>query len=122
MNDDLMELYHQMILEHGKRPRNFGGLEDAERSADGHNPLCGDRCRVDLDVEGYRVKRVSFSGEGCAISTASASLMTEAIKGRSVREVKEVFERFHDQTAGDVATGVATHAASSCRCSSNNRR
>lgn len=97
MNDDLVELYQQMILDHGKRPRNFGALQDAERNADGHNPLCGDRCSVhlDLDGDGDRIERITFDGQGCAISTASASLMTEAVKGRTLEETAELFERLH---------------------------
>lgn len=95
MNDDLLELYQQMILDHGKRPRNFGPLPDAEHNADGYNPLCGDRCSVHLDLDGDRIGRISFDGQGCAISTASASLMTEAVKGRTVEEAAELFERLH---------------------------
>lgn len=97
MNDELVELYQQMILDHGKRPRNFGAMPDAERNADGHNPLCGDRCSVhlDLDDDGDRIERITFDGQGCAISTASASLMTEAVKGRTVKEAADLFERLH---------------------------
>jgi nitrogen fixation NifU-like protein len=96
MNEELMELYQQMILDHGKRPRNFGDRPDAERSADGHNPLCGDRCRVHLDLDGDRIEQVGFSGEGCAISTASASLMTEAVNGMTLDEARDLFERLHE--------------------------
>jgi nitrogen fixation NifU-like protein len=95
MNDDLTELYQQMILDHGKRPRNFGEIEGADRSAEGHNPLCGDECRVHLTIDDDRIEKVSFDGQGCAISTASASLMTEAVKGLSLEEAKELFERLH---------------------------
>ena len=104
MNDDLRELYQQMILDHGKRPRNFGEMPDAERTADGHNPLCGDHCRVHLDLDGNRIERISFDGEGCAISTASASLMTEAVKGLTLVETVELFGRLHrlvTEGAGD---------------------
>jgi nitrogen fixation NifU-like protein len=93
--DDLTELYQEMILDHGKRPRNFGEMEDADRTAEGHNPLCGDQCRVHLDLDDERIDRVRFDGEGCAISTASASLMTEAVGGLTLAEAKELFEKLH---------------------------
>ena len=86
---DLRELYQSVILDHNKRPRNFGALEGANRAAQGHNPLCGDRLRVELRVEDGVVTDVAFSGDGCAISRASASLMTEAVKGRTRAEVEE---------------------------------
>ena len=95
MNEDLKELYQQMILDHGRRPRNFGELPGAKRTADGHNPLCGDRCRVHLDLNGNQIERITFDGEGCAISTASASLMTEAVKGRTLVETVDLFGRLH---------------------------
>jgi nitrogen fixation NifU-like protein len=95
MNDDLFDLYQQLILDHGKRPRNFGPREDADRTASGHNPLCGDQCRVHLDLDGDRIESIGFDGEGCAISTASASLMTEAVKGMTLEEANELFERLH---------------------------
>ncbi|HYO16771.1 MAG TPA: SUF system NifU family Fe-S cluster assembly protein [Thermoanaerobaculia bacterium] len=94
--DDLRDLYQEVILDHNKRPRNFGVLPGANRSAEGHNPLCGDRVTVFLDVDGAgRIQGISFEGAGCAISTASASLMTEALKGRSVEEARELFQEFH---------------------------
>jgi len=91
---DLRDLYQEVILDHSKRPRNFGKLEDARR-ADGHNPLCGDRLTVYAVVEGDVVRDLRFEGEGCAISTASASLMTEAVRGKSLAEAQALFERFH---------------------------
>jgi nitrogen fixation NifU-like protein len=97
---DLRELYQEVILDHTKKPRNFGKLEHASSSAQGFNPLCGDSVTVHLSVEDGRVVDVRFEGKGCAISTASASLMTEAIKGRDVDEVKQLFERFHDVVTG----------------------
>ena len=97
---DLRELYQQVILEHCKNPRNFKELEGANRVAEGHNPLCGDQLTVYLVVEGDVVRDVAFRGWGCAISTASASLMTEAIKGKPVEEVQELFERFHSVVTG----------------------
>jgi len=97
---DLRDLYQEMILDHGKRPRNFRKLEHASCSAEGHNPLCGDRFTVYLEVEDGLVKDVSFQGGGCAISTASASMMTECLKGRKLEEVQELFARFHKLLTG----------------------
>ena len=93
---DLRELYQEVILDHNKRPRNFGVLADAGRTARGHNPLCGDRLTLYLTLDGDRVADISFEGTGCAISKASASLMTEAVKGKTVAEVEALFERFHE--------------------------
>jgi nitrogen fixation NifU-like protein len=94
--EDLRELYQTVILDHNKKPRNFGTLEDADRKADGHNPLCGDKLTVylELDADG-KVADVRFEGIGCAISTASASLMTEYVKGKDPSEIMKMFERFH---------------------------
>jgi len=94
--NELRDLYQEVILDHNRRPRNFGPLPAANRQAEGHNPLCGDRVTVLLDLEDGRIRDVAFQGSGCAISTASASLMTEALKGRSVEEVQEIFKGFHD--------------------------
>ena len=93
---DLRDLYQEVILDHNRVPRNFGKLENANREAEGHNPLCGDRVRVSLHVEGDRIEDIAFQGSGCAISTASASLMTEALKGRTVEEARRLFHGFHD--------------------------
>ncbi len=94
--DDLRELYQSVILDHNKRPRNFREIEGTPHSADGHNPLCGDKLTVYLEMDGEdRLSDVAFLGEGCAISTASASLMTEFVKGLPRHEVDEAFERFH---------------------------
>ena len=92
---DLSDLYQEVILDHNRRPRNFHALADASHTADGHNPLCGDRLRLYLKVENGIVSDVGFEGAGCAISKASASMMTDAIKGRTVGEVDALFERFH---------------------------
>jgi nitrogen fixation NifU-like protein len=92
---ELSDLYQEVILDHNRRPRNFHALEDASHTADGHNPLCGDRLRVYLKVEDGIVSDVSFEGGGCAISKASASMMTDAIKGRTVAEIDALFQRFH---------------------------
>lgn len=92
---DLRELYQDMILDHTKKPRNFGNLPEANRRAEGYNPLCGDRINVYVRLENDVIKDVSFQGAGCAISKASASLMTEAVKGKTVAEVEALLERFH---------------------------
>ena len=96
MSDELRDLYQEVILDHNRRPRNFGTLPDANRSAEGNNPLCGDRVTVYLRVEDDRVQGISFEGSGCAISTASASLMTEALRGKTVAEAHALFRGFHD--------------------------
>jgi len=93
---DLRDLYQEVILDHSKHPRNKGGLEHATHRAQGSNPLCGDQLALFLEVADGRVRDVRFSGRGCAISTASASLLTEAVKGRSVDEAHALFARFHD--------------------------
>lgn len=91
---DLRELYQEVILDHNKRPRNFGALPEANRHAEGVNPLCGDHLTVHVDVEGGVIARVAFEGAGCAISRASASLMTDAVKGKRVEEAEQLFEQF----------------------------
>jgi len=98
---DLDELYQSVILDHNKTPRNFGKLDHATNHAEGRNPLCGDHFDVWLRVEGDRIAEVRFEGQGCAISKASASMMTQAIKGKTVAEARELFERFHEVVAGD---------------------
>ena len=92
---DLRELYQEVILDHGRRPRNFGELPEANRHAEGYNPLCGDTARVFLNLDGEVVKDARFQGKGCSISTASASMMTEALRGKSRAEAEALFERFH---------------------------
>jgi nitrogen fixation NifU-like protein len=92
---DLKDLYRDVILDHNKRPRNFGRIESSDAHADGHNPLCGDRLSVFLRMNGDRVEDVRFEGKGCAISTASASLMTEAVKGKDKAAIDELFNRVH---------------------------
>jgi nitrogen fixation NifU-like protein len=105
---DLRDLYQEVILDHNRRPRNFGVLEHANRTAEGYNPLCGDRLTVYLDVEGDVIRGVSFEGSGCAISKASASMMTDAVKGQTVAEVQRLFEAFHTMVTSstDVAAPV----------------
>ena len=92
---DLKELYRDVILDHNKRPRNFGRLDPADAQADGHNPLCGDRLSVFVKMNGDRIEDLRFEGKGCAISTASASLMTEAVKGQDKAAVGQLFEKIH---------------------------
>jgi nitrogen fixation protein NifU and related proteins len=96
MISDLSDLYQEVIIDHSRKPRNFRRLSDANRTAQGHNPLCGDRITVDLKLQQDQVKDAGFQGVGCAICTASASLMTESVKGKSVDEAERLFEDFHD--------------------------
>jgi len=103
---DLRDLYQEMILDHGKRPRNFGKLDGANHSAQGHNPLCGDRLTVWVKTEGGRISEVTFEGNGCAISMASASMMGEALKGMPIEEAEEVFRNFHELVTGSEGQGV----------------
>ena len=94
MLDDLRELYQEVILDHGRRPRNFGPLEDATHHAHGHNPLCGDKFTVRLRVDGGTIQEVRFEGTGCAISTASASLLTQVLRGKTRSEAQELLQGF----------------------------
>lgn len=97
---DLRELYQQVILDHQKKPRNFRALGPQARHVEGYNPLCGDRVTIYLQLEGDRIKDVSFQGSGCAISTASASMMTEALKGKTLKEAEALFTEFHNLVTG----------------------
>ncbi len=101
------ELYQDIILDHGRKPRNFHALAHPSHFAHGHNPLCGDRVTVYLDLDGDRIKDVSFEGRGCAISTASASLMTEVLKGKTLEEADKLFKAFHAEVTGGEASGVS---------------
>jgi nitrogen fixation NifU-like protein len=92
---ELSDLYQEVILDHNKRPRNFRVIEAPSHHAEGYNPLCGDRLKLFVTVEDDRIADVAFQGSGCAISKASASLMTDALKGRTVQEARDLFERFH---------------------------
>ena len=94
MNEDLQDLYQEVILDHNRRPRNFRAIERAQK-AEGHNPLCGDRVTVYLRVKNGRIEDASFRGSGCAISKASASLMTDSVKGKTIVEAEDLFARFH---------------------------
>ena len=102
---DLDELYQSVILDHNKSPRNFRKLADASAHAEGRNPLCGDVYDVWVRLDGDVIQDVSFEGQGCAISKASASMMTQAIKGKTIAEARALFDRFHQ-----VVTGTATEA------------
>ena len=99
---ELSELYQQVILDHNKKPRNFHRLEAANRTAEGMNPLCGDQLSVYLRLEDDVVKDVSFEGSGCAISKASASMMTQSVKGKSRAEVEQLFREFHRMVTGEL--------------------
>jgi len=92
---DIQDLYQEMILDHNRSPRNYRVIEQADYSAEGYNPLCGDRVTVFINLDGDVVKEVTFQGSGCAISTASASLMTQSLKGKTLTEAKTLFEQFH---------------------------
>ena len=100
---DLRDLYQEVILDHSRQPRNFRRPDHANREAKGDNPLCGDKVTVFLTVEDGKVTDVGFQGRGCAISTASASLMTEIIKGKTEEEARALFESFHDEMTGKSA-------------------
>lgn len=105
---ELTDLYQEVILDHNKTPRNFGPLDTANRHADGHNPLCGDQLRVYLELDRDRVADIHFEGSGCAISKASASIMTEVVKGKTTDEVEAMFHSFHELMTGDPSVkGVA---------------
>ena len=99
---ELSELYQETILEHNKNPRNFREIEGADRTADGNNPLCGDALRVYVKLEGDAVGDVAFKGSGCAISKASASMMTQVVKGKSKEDVESIFNEFHRMVTGDL--------------------
>lgn len=102
---DLQELYQSVILDHNRKPRNFGALDGANRTAEGKNPLCGDQVEVQLHVDGDVISDVHFVGHGCAISKASASLMTAAVKGKTRDEAEALFQRFHALVLGQDPNG-----------------
>lgn len=97
---DLSSLYQEVILDHSKRPRNFHAIDNAEHHANGYNPLCGDKVTIFLHMEGDRIADISFQGSGCAISTASASILTETLKGKTRAEAEALFEAFHKLVTG----------------------
>jgi nitrogen fixation NifU-like protein len=100
---DLQDLYQELILDHGRRPRNFKPLDAPSRTAEGYNPLCGDKVKIYVKMDDEIVEDVSFEGSGCAISTASASIMTETLKGKTRAQAEELFHTFHDLVTGQQA-------------------
>jgi len=102
---ELEDLYRDVILDHNRQPRNFGGLHPADASAEGFNPMCGDRLTLRLRMADDKIGEIRFEGQGCAISTASASLMTEAVKGRTRVQALQLFEKVHAMLTDDAATG-----------------
>ena len=98
---DLKDLYRDIIVDHNRHPRNFREMPDADRHADGFNPLCGDKLRLYVKLDGDRIADVSFDGSGCAISVASASLLTESVKGRSIAEAERLFGQMHELLTRD---------------------
>ncbi len=107
---ELRELYQEVILDHSKRPRNFRKLENATGQADGHNPLCGDKATIWVREEDGVIREAGFQGAGCSISTASASMMTEAVRGKSRADVEVMFERFHRLITSDPTTAAQNAA------------
>lgn len=100
MFDDLRDLYQEVIFDHNRNPRNFRVMDNADRQVEGFNPLCGDRLTLFLKLDGDVITDASFQGSGCAISTASVSLMTEIVKNKSIAEAEELFRLFHEMTTG----------------------
>ncbi|MGD8430753.1 MAG: SUF system NifU family Fe-S cluster assembly protein [Ectothiorhodospiraceae bacterium] len=100
---DLRDLYQEVILDHNKRPRNYHPVDPHSHEADGYNPLCGDKVTIQLYLRDGVIEDIGFQGDGCAISTASASIMTEVLKGKTVEEAKALFERFHELVTADDA-------------------
>ena len=99
---ELNDLYQEVILDHNKNPRNFREIENADKTADGNNPLCGDALRVYVQLEDDKVKDVAFKGSGCAISKASASMMTQIVKGKTREEAEVLFDEFHKMVTGEL--------------------
>ena len=103
------ELYQQVILDHNKKPRNYGELADANRQADGYNPLCGDRIHLSLHLDGDRIDSIAFHGESCAICKASSSMMTASVKGKTVAEAEQLIQEFRDMTTGKLDAEQSGH-------------
>ncbi len=101
MLDDLRDLYQEVIFDHNRNPRNFRAIDDADRQIDGFNPLCGDRLTLFIKLDGDKIVDASFQGQGCAISTASASLMTDIVKGQTEQEAQTLFSLFHKMATGE---------------------
>ena len=108
---ELNDLYQEVILDHNRRPHNFRVIEPASAKREGYNPLCGDRLTLYITLDGDVIKDASFQGQGCAISKASASLMTDAIKGKTVPEARQLFEQFHTMITSDPTTPLADLSA-----------
>lgn len=107
MDAELRELYQQVILDHNKSPRNYRTMENHNHDAEGYNPLCGDKIHIYLFVDDEKIKDISFQGSGCAISKASASIMSSILKGKTVEEAEHFFERFHNLITGRISDGSA---------------
>jgi len=105
---DLRDIYQEVILEHAKSPRNFRALESPSNQAEGYNPLCGDRCTVFINTKDGVISDISFEGSGCAISRASASMMTQSLKGKTLQEAEQMFRSFHDLVTGHNHEGTQT--------------
>ena len=103
---EMNELYQEVILDHNRRPHNFRVIDNANAKQEGYNPLCGDRLTLYLTLDGDIIKDVAFQGSGCAISKASASLMTDALKGKKISEARELFEQFHDMITSDPGSPI----------------
>jgi nitrogen fixation NifU-like protein len=101
---DLSELYHDIIFDHNRKPRNFRKIQEANRMAEGHNPLCGDQITIYLNLDGEVIGDISFQGLGCAISKASASMMTDSVKGKTMAEAKVLFDKVHKMLIGETGT------------------
>lgn len=106
---DQKQLYQEVILEHNKKPRNFGAVEHPNRKAEGHNPVCGDHITLTLDVEGDRIEKIAFTGDSCAICKASASMMTTNIKGKTVEEAENLIQEFRDLATGKITSETPGH-------------
>src|SRR5215467_10529435 len=106
---ELNDLYQQVILDHNKRPRNYKKLENATNESEGFNPLCGDRIHIYVQLDGDTVQDISFEGSGCAISKASASMLTETVKGKSRSEIQELFEKVHNMLTAPLQVEVDTN-------------
>jgi nitrogen fixation NifU-like protein len=106
---DTKSLYQEVILDHNRKPRNYGELEQASHRAEGHNPLCGDHISVALHMDGERIDSIAFQGESCAICKASASMMTANVKGKTLQEAETMIQEFRDMATGQLDTGASPH-------------